>query len=255
MRLAALYDIHGNLPALEAVLAAVRSAEVDQIVIGGDVVPGPMPRGSIDRLLAVETPIRFIAVNGDREIVSLRRDGRSGGFPEIFRPMMQWVAEQLTPADEAWLAGWPATLTINMPAIGEVLFCHATPRSDSEIFTRATPEAAVATALNGVSAGLVVCGHTHMQFDRVVGGIRVVNAGSVGMPFQEPGAYWLLLDSNRAGDGQHIELQRTVYDLESAAGAVRGTSYPLAATFAADSILRPPAEATMVEAFTAAGLK
>jgi predicted phosphodiesterase len=248
MRIAALYDIHANFPALDAVLQEVHSLGLDLLLIGGDVVPGPMPRETIDRLLTLDLPVRFIQGNGDREIVSLRRGVQTGGFPEAFRPMMQWVADQLTPEDEQLLASWPATLTENLPGVGDVLFCHATPRNDVEVFTRTTPEAAVATALAGVTAKVVVCGHTHMQFDRFVHGIRVVNAGSVGMPFQEPGAYWLLI-------GERIELRRTPYDLEGAAAAVRRTAYPQAEDFAKGSILQPPSEPAMVEAFAKIGLR
>ncbi len=249
MRVAALYDIHGNLPALEAVLADVFAADVDRIIVGGDVVPGPMPRQTIERLLAIDTPTQFIQGNGDREIVSLRRGIHTGGFPDALRPMMQWVADQLTPADEQLLAGWPATIALTVPTVGEVLFCHATPRNDVEIFTAATPDNAVSTTLAGVTARVVVCGHTHMQFDRVVSGIRIVNAGSVGMPFQEPGAYWLLLDSSPAIAGHHVDLRCTAYDRDLAAAAVRQTDYPEADDFADRSILHPPAEQAMLDAF------
>jgi predicted phosphodiesterase len=255
MRIAALYDIHANLPALDAVLHEVRESAVDQLVIGGDVVPGPMPRETIARLLAIDMPIQFIQGNGDREIVSLRRGLQTDGFPEAFRPMMQWVADQLTPADEQLLASWPAALTMAMPGVGDALFCHATPRNDTEIFTRTTPEAAVATAVSEVAARVMICGHTHMQFDRTVSGIRIVNAGSVGMPFQAPGAYWLLLDSHPAEAGAHVTLRRTDYDLSRAAAAVRQTGYPLADDFAANNILQPPTEQAMLDAFSRVAIK
>ena len=75
-----------------------------------------------------------------------------------------------------------------------MLFCHATPQNDVDVFTERTPEERVAPCFAGVDADLVVCGHTHMQFDRTIAGVRVVNAGSVGMAYEEaPGAYWALL--------------------------------------------------------------
>ena len=89
---------------------------------------------------------------------------------------------------------------------------------------------------------MVICGHTHMQFDRTIGPVRVVNAGSVGMPFGEPGAYWLLL-------GPTVELRKTTYDLEAAAERVRKTTYPQAEEFASRNILQPPSEEQMLEAF------
>ena len=126
---------------------------------------------------------------------------------------------------------------------GEVLFCHATPRSDTELFTRTTPEARLLSLFDEVTAGLVVCGHTHMQFDRAVGRTRVVNAGSVGMPFGEPGAYWLLL-------AHGVQLRHTVYDLERAAERIRATAYPGAQEFADRYVLQPPTEEEMLRAFS-----
>ena len=102
-------------------------------------------------------------------------------------------------------------------------------------------------ALEGVDAPLVVCGHTHMQFDRTVGPIRIVNAGSVGMPFGEPGAYWLLL-------GPHLVFRHTSYDLTEAVDRIRATGYPEADEFAEGNVLSPPAESAMLEAFSRIGL-
>jgi hypothetical protein len=87
-----------------------------------------------------------------------------------------------------------------------------------------------------------------MPFDRTIGRTRVVNAGSVGMPFGEPGADWLLL-------GPAIELRHTAYDLEAAARAIRQTAYPDAETFAARSVLNPPSEAQMLEIFSRGELR
>ncbi len=136
MRVAALYDIHANLPALEAVLQDIRRAEVDSVVVGGDVLPGPMPRETIACLLDLDIPVQFIQGNGDREVLALGRGTETGAVPEQFREVMRWTAEQLQPADEQLLAGWPETLRIQIGELGEVLFCHATPRNDTEIFTR-----------------------------------------------------------------------------------------------------------------------
>jgi putative phosphoesterase len=247
MRIAALYDIHGNLPALEAVLAAVRHAGADAIVVGGDVVPGPMPRECLDCLAAFELPLHYLRGNGDRVVCAERRgEDVSAEVPPAFREVIRWSATTLTDYDAAGLAAWPSTLTLAARGLGEVLFCHATPRSDVEIVTRLTAEERLYAAVDGVGASLVVCGHTHMQFDRTVRGIRVVNAGSVGMPFGEPGAYWLLL-------GPDVRLQHTPYDLEAAAARIRASAYPQAEAFAAGNVLRPPTEAAMLQAFTPAG--
>ncbi|MDH4066470.1 MAG: metallophosphatase family protein, partial [Acidobacteriota bacterium] len=117
------------------------------------------------------------------------------------------------------------------------------PRSDTELFTRVTPEARIAPAFAGLTAVLVVCGHTHMPFDRRLGGVRVLNPGSVGMPFGEPGAYWLLLDDA----GPHF--RRTMFDLDAAASRIRATPYPGADAFAANHVVMPPSEDHMIAAF------
>ncbi|HEU4566149.1 MAG TPA: metallophosphoesterase family protein [Gemmatimonadaceae bacterium] len=192
-RVAALYDVHGNLPALEAALAAADAAGVDAIVVGGDVVPGPMPREALDRLLALGPRARFIQGNTDRLVVDAF-DGRPlAQLPPPIQEVMAWTAGQLERRHRDFLAALPRTLTASVDGLGEVLFCHASPRSDEEIFTALTPAERVRPMLDGVREPVVVCGHTHMQFDRTVDGVRIINAGSVGMPFGRPGAHWLLL--------------------------------------------------------------
>lgn len=248
MRAAAIYDIHGNLPALEAVLEEIHREKVDQVVVGGDVFPGPMPRETLTRLLSLDVPVHFILGNGDREVLARLRGAETDGVPEQFREAMRWVAQQLHPEDEQVLAGWPKTARLQIDGLGEVLFCHATPRNDTEMFTRATPEDRLLPVFEGVHAPVVICGHTHMQFDRIAGGIRIVNAGSVGMPFGDPGAYWALL-------GPGVQLRHTPYDLASAAERVRKTKYPQAEDFAARSILQPPPEAEVLAAFAKVELK
>ena len=242
MRVAAIYDVHGNQPALEAVLQEIRAAEVDKIVVGGDVVPGPMPREALECLLALDLPVQFIQGNGEVAVLAAMAGRDSTSLPEQAREAVQWTARQLHSNHERLMASWPKTLRVEIPGLGTVLFCHATPRSDTEIFTRLTPADRVLPAFSGIDAPLVVCGHTHMQFDRIIGNIRVVNAGSIGMPFGEPGAYWLLLDGE-------VRLRRTPYDLTAAAERIRATTYPAAKEFAAQNILQPPSEAAMLELF------
>ena len=243
MRIAALYDIHGNLPALEAVLRDIRAARVDLVVSGGDIVPGPMPREVLASLLNLEMPVHFIQGNGDREVLAVRAGANTGRFPESLRPLMEWTAGQLDDESARVVSGWPPSLRMRMWPLGFVFFCHATPRNDTEIFTRFTAEERLLPIFEPLHAAVVVCGHTHMQFDRRVGSTRVVNAGSVGMPFQEPGAYWLLL-------GDEIELRHTTYDLEAAAERIRGTAYPQAREFAERHVLHPPSERETTEAYS-----
>jgi len=152
--------------------------------------------------------------------------------PEQYRPIIRWTADQLGPEPRRLMTGWPKALRVAVLGLSRVLFCHATPRSDNEILTRMTTEDRVLPAFAGVHESVVICGHTHMQFDRRVGSIRAVNAGSVGMPFGEPGAYWLVL-------GPDIQLRRTPYDFSQAAERIRPTSYPQADSFAGCNVLQP----------------
>ena len=251
MRIAALYDIHGNLPALEAVLQDIRRAEVDHVVVGGDVFPGPMPRETLTCLLDLDVPVQFIHGNGDREVLAQMAGTETHWYrtaQEQWPKPVRWTAQQLHPEPEQLLATWPTTCRVEIHGLGAVLFCHATPRNDTECFTRLTPEDRLVPVFAGVNVPVVICGHTHMPFDRMVGSVRVVNAGSVGMPFGEPGADWLLL-------GPDVELRHTAYDLATAAERIRDTNYPQAQDFAANYVLQLPSEAMMLEVFARAELR
>src|SRR5688572_24190055 len=253
MRIAALYDIHANLPALDAVLAELRRERVDEIVVGGDVLPGPMPCETLVLLSSLPAPVTFIHGNGELAVLaqieaadpsSVPYWGTTSGNPPPggVKERFGWTAAQIS-SGCGRLPRWRRTYRRTIDGIGEVLFCHATPHSETDCFTRLTREDALAPVFKGVNAALVVCGHTHMQFDRVVAGVRVVNAGSVGMPFGKPGADWLIL-------GPDVELRHTDYDFEEAAAQVRATTYPQARELA-ESIVKPPSEAAMLDAFTA----
>ena len=248
MRVAAIHDIHANLPALEAVLAEIVRVGVDRVVVGGDVVPGPMPRETITALLDLPVPVDFLRGNGENDVLSSLEGGELLRVPENFREVLRWVGRALAPEHATLLAGWPQTVRLEISGLGEVLFCHATPRSDNEVFTRLTPEERLVPIVEAADAAVVVCGHTHMQFDRPVGEVRVVNAGSVGMPFGEPGAYWLLL-------GPDIELRHTAYDLTEAAERIRESNYPWGDDFASGYVVDRPSEAEMSEIYERAALQ
>ena len=201
-RVAALYDIHGNLPALEAVLAEVGDA--DAVVVGGDFSRGPMPVETVDRLRGLGERVRFIRGNADRAAAG---EGA-------------WEMERLGAERLEFLAGLPETATIEIEGVGSVLFCHGSPRSDEDIITAVTPDERLGRILAGVAEPVVVCGHTHHQFDRTAHGIRVVNAGSVGMPYEgRPGAFWAML-------GPGVELRSTAYELDAAFSAIRASGFP-----------------------------
>lgn len=223
MRVAALYDVHGNDAALAAVLADPRCATADVIVSGGDVVAGPFPRASLDRLREHGERVRFVRGNGDREVVE--RQERHGA---------RWCAEQLGEERLGFVAGWP--LSLALPVGGGTCFCHATPGADDEIVTALTPGDQLAEALAAAPQWTVVAGHTHVQVDRRdASGRRFVVAGSVGRPYQgQRGAFWAIVSD----DG--VELVRTDYDVEAAAAAIRGSGFPDALEHASQ-LLEPPA--------------
>ncbi|HTO89612.1 MAG TPA: metallophosphoesterase family protein [Candidatus Sulfotelmatobacter sp.] len=231
MRIAALYDIHGNPVALDAVLAEVAREAPDLIVVGGDVVAGPMPVETLDRLEALGDRVQFIRGNTEREVDAAHRGALDPNRPWAKR--MRWVAEQLSPERRRGLMEWPLTREYRVDGLGAVLFCHATPRSDEEILTRVSADARFEDALRGISAPVVIGGHTHVQYDRRVSGRRMVNAGSVGMPYEDsPGARWAML-------GPEVRLMRTPYDLERAGERIRSTGYPDAAEFVREYLIEP----------------
>jgi putative phosphoesterase len=225
MRLAAIADIHGNLPALEAVLSELARENVDLIVVCGDVASGPLPAETIEVLRALPNA-RFVSGNADRGLVTAF-DGEKLEPPG---PAADWCATQLSRDQRDFLASFSKTVELRVDGLGRVLFCHGSPRSDEEMMTSQTPDARLRELTAGVEAGVVVCGHTHMPFDRTVGGVRVVNPGSVGMPYGEPGAFWALL-------GPGLELRRTDYDREAAAARIRQSAWPGAEEFARGNVL------------------
>jgi predicted phosphodiesterase len=237
MRVAALYDIHGNLPALTAVLAEVAEAEPDVVVVGGDIALGPMPRETLELLLTLGERALFVRGNCDR---LMNEEITEGG---LNADRTRWSADQLERGHRAWLAALPDTQTVDVDGLGPTLFCHGSPRSDEEILTAISPDLRVAEAVKGVAEETVMCGHTHVQFDRLVADKRLMNAGSVGMPYESlPGAYWALL-------GPGVDLRRTDYDREAAAEAIGATTFPDAREFAAANVLTVPSGQEATEIF------
>jgi len=223
-RVAVLADVHGNLPALDAVLAEVEGEQVDLIVSGGDVAAGPMPAECVDRLRELGNRVAWVRGNADRD----------EAIPEaVATALVPYLAARLGSDRRTFISSAAITVEVEVDTLGRVLVCHGSPRSDEEILTRLSPDRRVDEALAHVDAQLVVCGHTHVQFDRLVSGGRLVNAGSVGMPYEgRRGAFWALL-------GPEVELRRTEYDVEAAVAAIRGTGYPLADEITG-SLLDPP---------------
>jgi predicted phosphodiesterase len=215
MRVAVLNDIHGNLPALEAVLAEVDRAGVDAIVVGGDLAWGPLPLQTLERLMALDDRARFVMGNADRDVV----EAFDGGTPE-HEAVSTYCAGRISRTHRDFMAGLPPPFALDVDGLGRSLFCHGSPRSDTEPITTATPDARLRRIVEGVNESLVVCGHTHRQFDRRIDAWRVVNAGAVGLPYEgRAAAFWALL-------GPEVELRCTGYDLDAALDAFRAGGMP-----------------------------
>ncbi|SDY34914.1 phosphoesterase, MJ0936 family [Amycolatopsis xylanica] len=216
-QVAVLADIHGVLPALDAVLAEPDLQAADLIVLCGDVAAGPLQGPTLDRLAGLGSRALWVRGNADREMVALAR-GEEITVPD---PIATWAAGMVDIAQVALLDALPTSMTLDIAGFGEVLFCHATPRDDEEIVLVDSALGRWNEVLDGVSAETVVCGHTHMPFARLANQQLIVNPGSVGMPYGSSGAHWALL-------GEHgVQLRRTKFDAEAACAAITKTSgYP-----------------------------
>jgi predicted phosphodiesterase len=246
VRVAALYDIHGNDTALAAVLAEIESLGVDLIVVGGDVAGGPFPCEAVDAVRALGDRAIAIRGNGERELVEarLRLDAGTARIDpdDVWSSRTHWAAGVLDQARLDWMGALPPLASVDVGGLGDVLFCHGSPRSDEEIVTPLSPEARIRPMLAGVSQRTVVLGHTHVQFDREVAGRRLVNAGSIGMPYQgDAAAFWALL-------GPGVELRRTTYDVTVTCARVRESGIPDAEEFA-EGLAHPPPAAEANEFF------
>jgi predicted phosphodiesterase len=231
MTVAALYDIHGNAAALAAVL---REVPLDAaVVVGGDIALGPQPLETLELLGKLGDRARWIRGNCER---------REPHDDELWERRRLWTEEQLGDDRAGALAALPETAAIEVEGLGPTLFCHGSPRSDEEMLTATSSDERLRAILAGVDARVVVCGHTHHQFDRRIDEVRVVNAGSVGMAYEgRPGAHWALL-------GPDVELRRTEYDVGAAARAIRAGTYP-GPDEQVELLESPPAAAEVAEHF------
>jgi predicted phosphodiesterase len=193
------------------------------LVFGGDMAAGPFPVEALDRIMELDA----IAIRGNADRELLSDEIPEGGL------ISEWVVRHLEERHREFIAGLPETVELDVDGVGHVLFCHGSPRSDEELILRTTPDEWLREMVRDVEADVVVCGHTHMQFDREVDGIRVVNAGSVGLAYGAPGAHWLAL-------GPGLEHRRTRYDNEAFADRVAALDWPIAQRFAEDNIRNFP---------------
>ena len=201
LKLAALYDVHGMPWALEAVLRELDDEDVRLVVFGGDLLDGPFP----DRAYELARSVEFSFVRGNCE-----------------RVPSDWDRKLLSEDDLWFLAQQPLTQSFD-----GVLYCHAAPDDDMPMTTVFTPDEVITERFGGCEERTIVIGHTHHQFDRRAGSVRVVNAGSIGEPL----------------------FRRTPIDVERAVTEIRASAWPPAEEFVAENLLAPPSRAAAVEFF------
>ena len=205
---AVIADVHGNAPALAAVLDEISREQPDLIVSCGDLTWGPLPEETYE--LARGLDARWVRGNADRAVLE--------GVSETERE--QWMQAHHTDAMREFLDGFDESVVVEVDGLGPVRFCHGSPRSDEECVTPETPEERVRELSAAIDERVLVTAHVHIQFDREAAGIRSVNAGSVGLPYEgRPGAYWALL-------GPSVELRRTEYDVDAAVERFRASGQP-----------------------------
>jgi putative phosphoesterase len=240
-RLAVLSDIHGVLPALEAVLAEPDVAAADRIALTGDLASGPQPVETLDLLSSLGDRAIWIRGNADRELAELA-DGQDVEIPDEVTP---WAARQLRPDQVKLLAGLPERAVVTVAGLGQVMLCHATPRNDTEVVLVDSRMARWSEVMDGLGDEVttVVCGHTHMPFARLAHGRMIVNPGSIGMPYGRTGAHWALL-------GPGVQLRRTRFDAAAArARLIAGSGYPDTAAWADDYISSSAGDEEAIEVF------
>jgi putative phosphoesterase len=236
MRVAALADIHGNAPALAAVLEELERESPDLVVFCGDLTWGSLPQETLELVRTLEIPARFVRGNGDRAVLELAR-----GAHEDPTERERWRAAQHTEADLAMLSTFEPTVTADVGGLGQVCFCHGSPRSDEECVTERTPAERIREFTAGIDAGVIVTAHVHVQYDRSVVDRRLLSPGSVGLPYEGVAgfAYWALL-------GPDVELRRTAYDVDAAIAQMRSTGDPTAERIV-ELMLAPPTRDEVIE--------
>ncbi len=240
-RIAVLADIHGNLPALQAVLADVDRVGVDLIVLNGDLADGPFPRQTLELLDSLGDRAVWIRGNGDRWLV----EAYDGTFTPTGGPadqLIEWAASTLDRAHRDLLAAASLTGSLELAGLGPVGFCHATARDDNEMVLVDSSIDQLRQAYAALIEPTVVVGHCHMPFDRLFDRRRIVNAGSVGMPYGHTGASWALL-------GTEVTLRRTGYDTAEAARLMSGSAMPDLKEFIDENVCSAPSDAEALEVF------
>ncbi|HZS23837.1 MAG TPA: metallophosphoesterase family protein [Gaiellaceae bacterium] len=232
MRVGLIADIHGNLPALEAVLAELERERPDEIICLGDVAVGPEPRAAVARLREVGCSV--VLGNWDASFIDETEAPESPGddVGGMVREIHAYWSTKLSGDDREYLRTFVPQLECRIGNV-DALFFHGSPRSyDDQIFAT-TPDAELEEMFDGARPALLVGGHTHVQLVRRWGRSLLVNPGSVGLPFLSwwpetvrvaPWAEYALLT---ADDGDlHVDLRRTTFDVESYLRSARASGMP-----------------------------
>jgi predicted phosphodiesterase len=234
MRVAALADVHGNAPALAAVLEEVEREAPDLVVFCGDLTWGSLPPETLALVRSLAIPARFVRGNAERALLEL-------GNGEVEEPTdrERWMLAKHDAEDLALLGTFEPTVLVEIDGLGATCFSHGSPRSDEECVTERTPPERVREFMEGIDASVVVTAHVHVSYDRAVDGVRLVGPGSVGLPYEgRVGAYWALL-------GPDAELRRTEYDVEAAVVRMRETDDPRA-DLITEMMLTPPSREEVI---------
>ena len=228
--MAVLSDVHGNAVALAAVLVELDREQPDLLVFGGDLTWGAEPAATYELAASHAERSIFIRGNADRALVE--------GSAES--DLERWMHDSHSPEVRAFLEQFEEQAVVEIDGLGAVRFCHGSPRTDTECVTPETPADRVHEFMAGVEERVLVTAHVHMQFDRKVAGIRSVNPGSVGLPYEaRSGAYWALL-------GPGVELRRTDYDVARAVESYRQSGFPEPEQLV-ELLERPPSRAEVIE--------
>lgn len=235
-RVAVISDVHANVPALTAVLAEIKAAGVDLVVSCGDLTWGAEPDRTVELMAGLGARARFVRGNADRAVVELHTGSR-----EAKRPREAWLMPRHSAASVEFVRGFATGLALRVDGLGAVRFCHGSPRADTELVTPGTAPRRFAELSADVPERIIVGGHTHLQFDHTVDGLRFVNPGSVGLPHHEgaPGtAYWAIL-------GPDVELRQTSYDVAEAIEVGHRLGDPAAEVI--EGLLRTPPTPRQIE--------
>ncbi|MDC7123936.1 MAG: metallophosphoesterase family protein [Spirochaetales bacterium] len=241
-KIAAIYDLHANYAAIEAVLKEIEHIGVDLLLIGGDVISGPLPNESLDLLKRSGLPSEYILGNAESDVLNNLSGQKINGLSARADEEAIWLTNVLSKENIECISNWQQRVSVESCNMGQILFCHGSPRSNQEVFTPSTTNTRLTEIFKNTAESIVVCGHTHMQFELKLDNLQIVNAGSVGMPFGEMDACWLLID-------EKFNFMHTKYDVNKASYLVKNSDYPYAESFIENNIVTTPEILDMLKIF------